>query len=245
MPNLSVITPTIRKEGLPLVAQALAKQTFKDFEWLICSPFDPVLPQATWIPDTFTGGQWSLNRAYNALMKQAQGTIIISWQDWVWALPTALEQFITVLSQVGSAAVSGIGDQYERLGQWGKPEIKIWSDPRKTFQYGDVYECMWNDIEWNFCALPKHLLVDVGGFDEEMDQRCRGVDAIQVMERLDALGYKTYLDQRNESFTLRHDRSAYGGEQAWNASHGLFNGEAAKRKQELIASGQWPRLTFL
>jgi len=37
--KISVITPTIREEGLPIVDKALNRQSFEDFEWLVGSPF--------------------------------------------------------------------------------------------------------------------------------------------------------------------------------------------------------------
>lgn len=36
--KISVITPTVRPEGLSLVEKALREQTFRDFEWIIVSP---------------------------------------------------------------------------------------------------------------------------------------------------------------------------------------------------------------
>ena len=33
--KISVITPSIRPEGLKILQECLAQQTFKDFEWLV------------------------------------------------------------------------------------------------------------------------------------------------------------------------------------------------------------------
>lgn len=239
-PLISVITPTVRLNGLSIVKKGLEKQTYKNWEWLIGSKEEPHISGSRWIRDDFEGGLWTLNRIYNKLIKNAHGKIVISLQDNIYINPDGIQKFVDAIDQMGDIIVSGVGDQYEREGDYGKPEIKIWSDPRKNTKYGSFYECFPNDVEWNYCAFPKKIITEVGGFDEEMDFRCRGVDAYQVMQRLDALGYKSYLDQDNESFTIRHDRSNYGGEDAWNKSHGLFNGEYEKRKLELEATGQWP-----
>lgn len=239
-PLVSVITPTVRPEGLDIIRRSLLKQTYPKWEWLIGSKFNPEIKEARWIEDNFEGGMWSLNRIYNKLIKQAHGKIIVSLQDNIYITPEGIQKFVEAIDQFGEIIVSGVGDQYERENDYGKPEIKIWSDPRKNTKYGSFYECFPQDIEWNYCALPKSILTKVGGFDEEMDIRCRGVDAYQVMQRIDELGYKSYLDQDNESFTIRHDRSNYGGEDAWNKSHGLFNGEYEKRKAELKQNGKWP-----
>jgi len=245
MPLVSVVTPTVRPLGLDIVRKSLEKQTYKNWEWLIGSPFNPQISEAIWVEDNFEGGYWTLNRIYNKLIKNAHGKIIVSLQDNIYINPEGLQKFVDAIEQMGDCIVSGVGDQYEREGDYGKPEIKIWSDPRRNTNYGSFYECFPQDIEWNFAALSKKLLKDVGGFDEKMDFTCRGVDAFGVMQRLDALGYKSYLDQDNESFTIRHNRDNYGGEDAWNKSHGLFNGEYEKRKLELIKTNQWPRLSYL
>ena len=261
MPKISILTPTIRPDGLEIIAKALKKQTFQDFEWLIGSPFNPVIEKATWnedenhwtqnnlatrtikwVQDDFEGGFWSLNRIYNKLFKEAKGEILVSWQDWVYANPDALEKFVENVGKT-NGVVSGVGDQYESVNKWGKPQIKIWSDPRKTNKYGSFYECNPNDAEWNFCAFPKEAIIEVGGMDEELDFLGYGGDQLQVGERMDACGIKFFLDQTNESFTVRHDRSDFGGQESWDKNHVLFNGQYDKRKQALKESGQWPKLS--
>jgi len=242
--KISVVTPSIRKEGLYVVKEALKRQTNQDFEWLIGSSFDPKIPDGIWVRDDFLGGYWSLNRIYNRLFSRVSGEIVVSWQDWIYADREALDKFLFNVSRV-SAVVSGVGDQYERVGQFGKPEIKIWSDPRKTDKYGSFYECNPSDAEWNFCAFPTSFIYDVGGFCEKLDWTGFGMDGYQVNERWDLLGYKFYLDQANESYTIRHDRSAHGGKENWNQNNNLSNGQYEKVRQEFINKGEWPRMKYL
>lgn len=241
---ISIITPTIRKEGLKIVRESLKMQTFKDWEWLICSPFDPEIPEARWIKDDFEGGFWSLNRAYNALFREAKGDSIVSWQDWIWVPPTGLQKFVEASKQYPDGIISGVGDQYQRMGEF-RPEVKIWTDPRKTDKFGSFYECIHDDCEWNWACIPKSAIFKVGGMDEELDFLGFGGDQLQLCERLNDLGYKFYLDQTNESFTLRHNRDASGGEDNWNENHVLFNGKYDQRKEELKSQGKWPCLTYL
>lgn len=248
--KLTIITPTIRREGLDIVRKSLRKQTFKNFEWLICSRFDPKIPEAIWIPDNFTGGHWSLNRAYNALLKFASGDIIVTWQDWIYAGPDALQKFVDKVEETNSV-VSGVGNQYARLNKYGKPELQVWSDPRETDKYGNFYECHWNDAEFNFAAFPRELFTLVGGFDEKLDFLGVGGDQLQFCERLNDAGEKFYLDQTNKSFTLRHDRSDFGGQEKWDSKHVLFKkGESGmslydERKAQLKLQGQWSSITPL
>jgi hypothetical protein len=89
------------------------------------------------------------------------------------------------------------------------------------------------------------MLVGVGGMDEGLDFLGYGGDQLQVGERLDAMGTKFYIDQTNESFTIRHGREDFGGQEAWDKNHILFNGKYDARKNELIKQGKWPILDYL
>lgn len=242
-PKVSIITPSIRKEGLDLIRESLLQQTFTDWEWIVCSPFE--VEDAIWVKDTFNTGFWGLNRAYNALFEKATGDIIISWQDWIWLPPDALQKMVDAVESTGGV-VSGVGDQYQRLNEdTGKPEVKIWSDPRKNLNHGSFYECNTDDIEWNFAGFPRKAVFDVGGMDEHLDFLGYGGDQLQTMERIYEFGYKTFIDQTNESFTLRHDRSNFGGQENWDKNHVILNGIYEKRKNELRSLGQWPVVPYL
>src|SRR5574343_1586160 len=118
--KVSVVTPTIRPEGLDVVARALGKQTFQDFEWLVCCkeerPFythefyDWMYKEGKFevIKDDFRGGFWTLNRAYNKLFKEAKGDIVVSLQDFIWIPEDALEKLVKRIKET-DGVVSGIG----------------------------------------------------------------------------------------------------------------------------------------
>lgn len=240
MPQISVITPTIRKEGLPLVMKSLKRQTFGDFEWLIGSPFsvDDVIESMsvdmTWVKDEFKGGLWTLGRIYNSLIGKCRGELIVSWQDFTYANPDALEKFWNDY-QSTKGAISGVGNKYTDEA-WS---IKTWQDPRERSDQGSFYACTPQDVEWNFCCCPKKSLYDIGGFDESMDFKFFGMDGVSVNERLDAVGCMTYLDQTNKSYSLNHGRP-----EGWDDNNGV-SGSYLKHKQELIDKGVWPRLQYL
>src|ERR1035437_8527622 len=77
--KISVITPSIRCEGLKIVQQSLEKQTFQDFEWLT----------EIGIP----GRGHDLNAAYNRMLRRAKGELIVSLQDFIKAPPQYLQKF--------------------------------------------------------------------------------------------------------------------------------------------------------
>jgi hypothetical protein len=242
---ITIITPSVRKEGLNIIRQSLLKQTYKDWEWLIGSAFDPEIPEAKWIKDDFSGGFWTLNRIYNKLISNASSNLIVSWQDWIYIPPDGLQKFIDAADKYPGAVISGVGDQYEKIDKHGKPEIKIWSDPRKTDKYGSFYEIFPNDAEWNWCLIPKDALYNIGGMDEGLDSLGFGGDQLQVGERLNTIGTKFYIDQTNESYTIRHSRDDFGGQKNWDDNHVLFNGKYDARKDQLIHDGLWPKLDYL
>lgn len=244
--KVSVITPTIRKEGLKLVEDSLKRQTFPkdDFEWLIGSKFDPEISWSSWVIDDFSGGYWTLNRIYNRLVSIAKGTLVISLQDFIYIPPDGLQKFWDSYVDK-SGIITGVGDQYEEVNKWGKPQIKIWSDPRKRLDQGSFYECYPNDAEWNWCAIPRDAFFRIGGMDEQLDTLGFGGDQLQAVQRMDAAGYKFFIDQTNESFTLRHGREDFGGQEAWDKNHVLFNGKYEQRMTELHTNSPWWKLQYL
>ena len=220
--KISILTPSIRAEGLELVNIALKRQTFKDFEWLVGSPFES--KYGTWVKDDYKGGFWSLNRIYNKLIKQASGDIIVSLQDHTLLTPQALSKFIYYMEKDPTAIITGAGDKYESV--YPLLGAKTWTDPRRKGNT-TLYKVPFNEIEFNFCALPKKALYDVGGFDEILDFMGFGMDGYSVMDRLNMLGtYSFYMDETNESYSMGHGRVPN-----WEKDNLIHGGYNERRKQ--------------
>lgn len=198
---ISVITPTIRPEGLALVEKALKRQTFKDYEWIV-QEREGELPE---------GCVWTLNRDYNRAIAKAKGELIVSWQDWTYAKPDALEKFWYHYENDRKTLVTGVGNKYMD-DTW---TAKVWQDPRERDDQGTFYPCYYNDIEFNFCAIPKNAFYAVGGFDESLD-KFFGMDGFSVVERLSLLGgWDFKIDQTNKSYSLEHSRPEKWDELNW------------------------------
>lgn len=235
--EISVITPTIRPEGLDIVHKALQRQTFRDFEWLVGSPFKSPISGSKWVKDDFKGLTWTLNRIYNKMLREARGELIISIQDYTFFDPDALEKFWFHYKNNPYSLVSGVGNKYSDV----YPELGevVWKDIRINNKYGSFYECYPVDWEANFASAPKQAFYDIGGYDEYLDNYF-SMDNVSVVERIDALGkYKFFLDQTLNSYSLTHGRP--GGWDKKHAMHGAYK----KRKEELIKSGKWPYLDYL
>jgi len=236
MAKISVLTPTIREEGLDIVKKALDRQTFRDFEWLIGSPFETDLGK--WVEDDFEFGVWTLNRIYNKLIKEAEGDLIVSWQDFTFADPDCLEKFWTLFELEPKVLVSAVGNKYEQV----YPERKgvVWKDPRERADQGTYYPCYFNDIEWNLCSAPKQALYDVGGFDEALDFLGFGMDGYSVNNRInDFGGYDFKLNQDIRSYSLVHGRVP-----DWDRKN-LLGKSYTDRRDQLKLEGKWPILEYL
>lgn len=226
--KIMVITPTIReKEGLYIVQKALENQNFENFDWLIGSREKPPSDiWGTWIPDTFTGGFYSLNRIYNRLIRASDCDLIVSWQDYTFAPKDALQRFWQHYEYEPKMLVSALGNKYED-DTWKKVN---WIDSRHSGM------CDFQEVEWNLCSCPKQGLEDIGAFDEGADFLFLGMDGYGVNERLASLGYQFYCDPKIESFSLGHGR--VNNWEKDNGIHGLYQ----KRVQELKTRNLWPRI---
>jgi glycosyltransferase involved in cell wall biosynthesis len=163
MPKISVITPSIRPNGLEITQQCLKEQTFQDFEWLV---------------DIGLGNRHDLNQAFNRCLKRAKGDIVVFLQDYIKIEPDALQRVVDTYS--GKFATYPVG-KTDKLDYSGN--IK-W-DWRKHKQ-GEV---PWNYWEIDFGSAPLQALVDIGGFDEELD-KFWSCDNINVGCRADLAGHK-------------------------------------------------------
>jgi hypothetical protein len=236
--KISILTPSIRKAGLKIVQKALNRQTFKDFEWLIGSSFDPQIKTAKWIKDDFSGGVWTLNRIYNKLIKNAKSDLLISWQDYTFSDPNALEKFYYHFKNEPRTLVSGVGNKYKQV--YPTPIGQTWQDPREHQNSNDCYSVNFNDIEFNFCSIPMVAFKAIGGFDEQMDYLGYGMDGYNVVHRLHDLGsFDFKIDQSLKSYSLDHDRVAQWDEN--NMLGDKYKAHVKNRQTQRL----WPKLRYI
>lgn len=248
-PSITVITPTVRPELAEIVGRCLARQTFKDFEWIIIKPLGLNLysqpPHGPDISITFVhdppkleGDYYALNKAWNAGFKQAQGALIVSIQDGVWFPPDLLERFWLHYQLNSKALVTAVGNQYERLEN-GKPEGCVWADPRRRADFGSFYEVSPRELEFCVASISKQAIIDVGGIDEEFDKYA-ALSEKEMCYRMDRLGYKFYIDQTLEYRALKHPRLS----EEWDERY-LKGCEYYTRCLDEIAQGRRLHLEFL
>lgn len=232
---ISVITVTNRHGGIDINWSSLRRQTHTNFEWILCDTLhaqresavkeytkgDPRVVHIQQNVKDPKAKTW-LNHAENQAIKASQGELIVLLQDFIHIEPDSLEKFWIQYQKNPKCMVTGVGHQYGKPGKddikdihgpitlFDKPyermpEVIVWQDPRINSNNGSFYPCMPNDIEFNYCALPRKALFDVGGCDEEYDYVGHAWDNCSVAQRAFMLGYESYIDQTNMSYSVRHD----------------------------------------
>ncbi len=244
---ISVITPTVRPEGLVLVAKALKRQTYKDFEWIVMLAENIATPDSKhaktlkavedvqklkymWDPPKKKGDYWAIYKAYNKAVRRAKGDLIISLQDYTYIKPDALEKMWYHYTQEPKTIITGVGNKYVN----DEFVVQTWKDPRERDDQGSFYGCFFNDIEINFASFPKAAFYAVGGFDESLD-KWSSACGLDVLARLDMLGgWDFKIDQTNKSYSLEHGRIAN-----WEEKNPFKNGvwiekASGYRKQPIL-----------
>lgn len=203
---ISVITPSVRPEGLEMVRKCLRRQDFTDFEWIVVSPFE--YEQADlWLkdPEKRDGDFWNLCKAWNYAYSQAQGELIVNVQDLIWLPPDTLSRFWNHYRGNPKALVTAVGNQYASVDENGVPQTVVWQDPRMRTDFGTFYEVAPSEMEMAVCSIPKQAIYDCGGIDEEYDKG-PGAQEKEMCYRIDKLGYKMFIDQTIEYKAVQHGR---------------------------------------
>lgn len=213
---ISVITPSVRPELIPMVARCLKRQTYKDFEWLIGTPpsffndFNEALapfnqpyklvPEPPKRKDDYYG----LNKCWNSLFRKTQGELIVNIVDGIWFPPDTLERLHEHYMSNKKACISCVGNQYDKIEN-GKPEGMVWRDPRMRSDQGSFYEVRETEMELCLASFPRQMIYDIGGFEERFDKGAACSEK-EAMLRAYKAGYKLYLDQTIEYRAIMHPR---------------------------------------
>lgn len=220
---ISVITPSVRPEGLLVVQKSLSRQTHKDFEWVVVSPFE-YEGADVWLkdPPKKEGDFWQLCKAWNLAYSKAKGELIVNVQDMIWFPPDMLEKFWQHYRDNPRSLVTAVGDQYDSIDSRGVPENAVWQDPRKRSDQGTFYEINFPDMEMAVASVPKQAILDCGGLDEEYD-KANGVQEKEMCMRLSHLDYTFWIDQTIEYKAIKHPRLTENwDEYYWKVTAPLF-----------------------
>ena len=135
VPDITVITPTIRWGGLDIWKTSLQRQTFKNFEaFLLDEQFDARHADVSQYfakddrlhhvrppqkdPDKF----FNLSKSLNVGLRLARGSLVVFFQDYIWLPEDALAKFWTRSQEVGDALITGVGHKYAPLAPMLNPK---------------------------------------------------------------------------------------------------------------------------
>lgn len=189
--KISVVTPTIRPQGLQITQNGLQAQTFNDFEWLV----------EVGIP----GRGHDLNAAYNRMLKRAKGELVVSLQDFIKIPPDYLQKFWDAYQEhprtFFTAPVGKVDNlDFNPPAKW---DWRAWSEkavPPDTKYLPGKWDC-W---EIDSGSAPLAALKEIGGFDEELDKAWSS-DNVNVACRADIAGYEFKNLFHNPALAYDHD----------------------------------------
>lgn len=185
--KISVVTPTIRPEGLEVMKKCLEAQTEQDFEWLV--------------EVGLTNKGHDLNAAFNRMLRRAQGELIVFYEDYTKIMPDGLERFWKAYRErPGSLFTAPLG----KVNKWGESPVWDWRAHKQRPDQTDYTDSSWNTCELDWGAIPKKVLYDIGGFDEELDNWW-SMDNVSVGKRADQAGYKFACLFTNPAVAFDHD----------------------------------------
>ena len=177
-PRISVITPTIRgQDALIPVIESLKKQTFKDFEW---------------IPEFGNPNVSDLNAAFNRLIRQSRGELIVFLEDFTKIQPNGLSKFWEAYQKEPKFYTAPVG------------KTKDWKNVEWDWRTSEVAQMDWRMWEIDWACAPKKALYDIGGFDEDLD-RGWGFDNVSVGYRAYLKGYKFECLKDNPAIAYVHE----------------------------------------
>lgn len=224
---------TARWGGIDILWADMLRQTEQDFELVLVDALwrerekevkayinDPRLKYVHQ-NNKVEGAYTNLAHADNQGFKACSGDIIVLLQDYIWIGHEALAKFWFYYKNTnGKALITGVGHQYDNpapVNKKGKitvfkepytqrPTNQSWQDPRMKTDRGTFYECLPVEWEMNFAMIPRAVIYDLGGMDEQYDFEGFAWDNTNIAERAAMLGYKIYIDQTNECMGFNHDK---------------------------------------
>ena len=137
-----------------------------------------------WLVEINVTGKTDFNQAMNKMIARAKGDWIVSVQDYITIAPGALEYIANLEPAFYTFPV-----KHDDTWDWRKS------------RNGDIG---WQEWEICFGAAPRQWLIDIGGFDEQLDQAW-GFDNVNVGFRAHQAGYPMKCDNNIESYGLDHD----------------------------------------
>ena len=123
-PKLTIISCTVRQEGLDMLTKCLNQQTFRDFEQIVITNRFDIWTKETkftypltimWDPKKNEGDYYNLHKAWNHAIRQAKGELIVSIVDLTWIRADCLQKLWDAYMANPKSCITCIGHQYKKV----------------------------------------------------------------------------------------------------------------------------------
>jgi glycosyltransferase involved in cell wall biosynthesis len=224
--RITVYTPTIRRGWWNIMGNNLAKQTYRNFEWVIIDDYPKdrsdiakeYAKKYSLDIQYFRGKERKIQRTYglcnanNTVMEKATGEVLVFLQDFILIPDDALEQ-IAVMYKKNPDCLQALPDMYfapkikpdKEKEDWFNGETDIIGKfIRKNIRLqnqGLRFTDNPMDFEQNYGAVPLKIVKELGGWHEFYDESL-GFDNTDMAYRCLKAGYKILIDETNIAVCL-------------------------------------------
>lgn len=196
--------------------------------------------------DKREGAHTNLAHADNEGFRACEGELIVCLQDYQWIPHDGLSKYWFYYEKDPRGLVTGIGHHYSHplpvskdggvtvfeKPYTGRPMNMSWADPR----VGGASFREAQPVEWelSYASIPRQVIYDVGGMDEQFDFEGFAWDNTYIACKAQLFGSKIYLDQTNECMGFDHDlwwpnplkvNRVSPANYFWNKVNGMVKGE--------------------
>ena len=135
-----------------------------------------------WLVEIGFNNKFDLNSAMNRMVKRAKGELLVFYQDYIKIQDDGLEKFWNSYQEKKAFYTAAVNDDWRKTGL-GKRNWQEW------------------EIDWGAC--PKDAIIEIGGFDEELDKYW-GFDNVNAGLRADMAGYDVICID-NPAIGIKHE----------------------------------------
>lgn len=221
-------TPTVRKGWWNIMADNLAKQTYKNFEWVIVDDigYDRSEEAQKYAREygldiKLIHGKprkkkrtYGLVNANNTALKEAEGELFVFLQDFILIPEDGIEQLVTLYRKNPTALLAPV-DMYVapkikpdiESEDWFHGELDVVGDfIRQNIRIKNLglrFSDHPYDFEQNYGAIPTEIARRLGGWYEFYDEGL-GYDNTDIAYRVLKSGYKLIVDETNVAVCIDH-----------------------------------------
>ena len=225
---VSVVTPTIRKGWWNIMANNIAKQTYKNIEWLIIDDYpDNRESLAKEYAKKYAlniryirGRPRKIKRTYglvnanNTAYQNYKGELFVMLQDFMLMPLDGIEQLVYTHKKYPDALIAPVDTTFASKMKpnldkedWFNGDVypigKFISENVRIQNKGLRFTNNPIDFEQNFGAIPRHILDTLGGWYEFFDEGL-GYDNTEFAFRALSSGFQILIDETNVVVGIDH-----------------------------------------